>query len=303
MDASNERTGPAFGAGMTRAAAQGEMRRAFARIGLESAALDARLLTASALGVGSTALLADPDAPVSRDEAARLADHARRRLAREPVARIIGQAEFWGLPFRLSPETLAPRPDTETVVEAALAAFGAGEMPRTILDLGTGSGCILVALLSEVPDAFGVGLDRSPGALATARGNARRNGVGDRAGFAASNWAEALDGRFGLIVSNPPYIRAADIQTLEPEVSRFDPLAALDGGRDGLDAYRAILRQAGRLLAPGGRIVLELGFDQADPVAAIADERCLAVEAIREDLGGHRRAVTLRPRPDLVSGG
>ncbi len=303
MDGDGERDRSALQAGVTRAAAQAALRRTLVEAGIDSAALDARLLTGAALRVASASLLAYPNAPVDADEAACLAEYTRRRLAREPVARIVGKAEFWGLPFRLSPETLVPRPDTETLVEAALEMSPAGEVPLRILDLGTGSGCILVALLSEWRDAFGIGLDRSLDALATARGNAQMNGVGDRAAFVASDWAAAIAGRFGLIVSNPPYIRAGDIAALEPEVTRFDPLAALDGGWGGLDAYRAILSQAGRVLAPGGRIVLELGHDQADAVADIAAGHGLVVMAIRNDLAGHRRAITLAAAQGLVSGG
>ena len=294
----------AIEAGTTRAAAQAELRRAFAEAGIDSAALDARLLTAAALDVGSTSLLADPQLPLGEEGSARLVDLAARRLAREPVARILGRAEFWGLPFALSPETLAPRPDTETIVEAALDAAGKRRGARErILDLGTGSGCILIALLSELKDGCGVGVDRSPGALMAARRNAEMNGVADRAAFVASDWASAIEGRFSLIVSNPPYIRAADILTLDPEVSHFDPARALDGGKSGLDAYRAILDDAGRLLERDGRIVLELGHDQVESVAVLAEERGFAVEAIRRDLGGHQRAMTLFAGPALVSRG
>ncbi|MGA0595844.1 peptide chain release factor N(5)-glutamine methyltransferase [Enterovirga sp. CN4-39] len=293
----------AIEAGTTRAAAQAELRRALTEAGIDSAALDARLLTAAALGVGATSLLADPQLPLGEEGSARLADMAARRLAREPVARILGRAEFWGLPFSLSPETLAPRPDTETIVEAALDSARRRGRPGRILDLGTGSGCILVALLSELKDDFGIGLDRSPGALLTARRNAEMNGVADRAAFVASDWASAIEGRFALIVSNPPYIRAADILTLEPEVSHFDPARALDGGKSGLEAYRAILDDAGRLLERDGLIVLELGHDQAESVAVLAEERGFAVEAIRRDLGGHQRAMTLFAGPALVSRG
>ena len=303
MDAHDERAKDVFRAGLTRAAAQAELRRMLLEAGIESPGLDARLLTAAALDVSPTSLLANPDAPMDAAGAARLAELAGRRLAREPVARILGEAEFWGLPFRLSPGTLAPRPDTETIVEAALDAVGAMPQPQRILDLGTGSGCILVALLSERREAFGVGIDRSADALATARGNAHLNGVGDRAAFVASDWAAAIDGRFGLVVSNPPYIRAGEIPSLQPEVSGFDPMAALDGGRDGLDAYRAILSQVGYVLAPAARIVLELGHDQADAVAAIAGGHGFDVVAVRTDLGGHRRAITLAAGEGLVSRG
>lgn len=286
--------------GPTRRSAQAELRRAFSAAGIGSPALDARLLVAAALGTGPTSLIANPDAPLGPGEAERLGSFAARRLAREPVARILGETEFWSMPFRLSPDTLAPRPDTETVVEAALDAARSTGVPPTLLDLGTGSGCILVALLSELSAAFGVGIDRSPGALATARINADMNGVGGRALFSAGDWGASLDGRFGLIVSNPPYIRAGDIPLLDPEVARFDPAAALDGGPDGLDAYRAILADAARLLAPAGRVVLELGHDQADAVRALAEAEGYRVGAVTTDLGGHRRAIVLGPGRNLV---
>jgi release factor glutamine methyltransferase len=279
--------------GTSRVAAQAELRRVFLEVGIESAALDARLLAAEALQVSPTSLLASPDLPIGEDGAMRLTSHARRRLAREPVARILGQAEFWGLPFHLSPETLAPRPDTETIVEAAMKSVWGSIGPARILDLGTGSGCILLALLFEFENAFGLGIDRSPGALVTARQNAEMNGFGERAAFVASTWADAIEGGFDLIASNPPYIRAAEIPSLEPEVSRFDPRGALDGGSDGLDAYRAILGQADRLLAPHGRLILELGHDQAESVRALAASQDLIVEAVQHDLSGHARAIVL----------
>lgn len=279
--------------GSTRAAALATLRAAFRAAGIGSDALDARLLLTVALEADATTLLANPDVPLRAGEAERLAALASRRLAREPVTRILGEAEFWGLPFRLSPETLVPRPDTEAVVEAALDAVRTSGRAHSILDLGTGSGCILVALLSELPDGWGIGIDRAPRALATATANAAANGVAPRAAFVAADWTSSLSGRFGLIVSNPPYIRAGEIPLLAPEVARFDPLAALDGGDDGLDAYRAILSDAARLLTPGGRVVLELGHDQADSVGGIADDNGFVVHEIRADLGGHRRALVL----------
>jgi release factor glutamine methyltransferase len=208
------------------------------------------------------------------------------------------------LPFRLSPETLVPRPDTETVVEAALASAADRNGALRILDLGTGSGCILVALLSELPNAFGLGVDRSPGALATARHNARANGAGPRSGFAASDWGAALNGGFDLIVSNPPYIREPDIAALDPEVSHFDPILALHGGLDGLAAYRIILADSGRLLRRDGVVVLEVGYDQAEEVAALATASGFSRVQVRRDLSGHPRAVTLSRKSDgVVFGG
>jgi release factor glutamine methyltransferase len=214
------------------------------------------------------------------------------------VARIIGAWEFWGLPFALGPDTLVPRPDTESVVEAALRLFPERDRPLRLIDLGTGSGCILVALLHERANAFGIGLDRAQGALAVARRNAEANGVGDRAAFLCGSWLEALTGPFDLIVSNPPYIAASVIATLQPEVRLHDPRAALDGGEEGLDAYRAILSgvaQRPGLLSAGGALVLEIGYDQAPALTRLAQTAGFAEAQVGRDLAGNDRVVTLRP--------
>lgn len=282
-------------AGMSRRDAVAALRRAFAAAGLETPSLDARLLGVDALRIGATALVTGPEVALSADEAARLASFGLRRLAREPVARILGRAEFWSLPFRLSPDTLVPRPDTETVVEAALELVPDRSAAIRVLDLGTGSGCLLVALLHELPRAWGLGLDRSAAALATARANAARNGVADRAAFAAGDWAAALAGRFDLVVSNPPYIASAVIDGLDPEVARHDPVRALDGGPDGLDAYRAILAGAPALLAPDGRLVVEIGHDQHEAVVRLVGAAGLRVGRSAQDLGGHVRALSVHP--------
>ncbi len=218
-----------------------------------------------------------------------LAALVARRAAREPLARIVGRREFWSREFALSPETFDPRPDSETVVEAALAARPAF---RHALDLGTGSGCLLAALLVERPEAWGLAIDRSPGACRTARRNLR----GLRAMVAAGDWARAVSGRFDLVVCNPPYIPSAVIAGLMPEVRDHDPALALDGGADGLDAYRAVLGDLPRLLAPGGAAVLELGLGQAEAVAALAETGGLQVERIHPDLAGIPRAMVLRTR-------
>jgi release factor glutamine methyltransferase len=279
----------------TRAEALSLLRRAFAEGGLDTPDLDARILMAEALGIEASGLALRPRETLGALGAERLRGYAARRVAHEPVARILSHQEFWGLPFELSPETLVPRPETETVVEAALAGIGR-DAPARILDLGTGSGCLLVALLHELTDASGVGVDRSPAALATARENARRNGVGDRAGFAASDWGAALAGKkFELVVSNPPYVATATIAGLAPEVRDHDPQEALDGGPDGLAAYRSIFSDAGRLLAPGGRLVVEIGFDQEPGVRALAAAAGLAVQRVAKDLGGRPRAVVMAP--------
>lgn len=286
----------ALGAGSTRGEAFALLRRAFADARLDTPELDARILAAEALGVGAGALALRPEEPVGAAGAERLRSFGERRLAREPVARILGLAEFWGLPFALSSETLVPRPDTETVVDAALAGIADRHAPLRLLDLGTGTGCLLVALLHELPNAHGIGLDRSGDALATARANAGRNGVIDRAAFVAGDWGAPLAGRFEIIASNPPYIPSATLPTLAPEVRAHDPAAALDGGPDGLDAYRSILAEAGRLLAPAGRLVVEIGFDQEAGVRGLAHAAGLDVSGVARDLGGRPRAASMRRR-------
>ncbi len=288
------RAGWRIGAGSTRGRALATLRQAFAEAGLDTPALDSRLLGAAALGIEGSAFLTAPDLLLTGPEAERLEAFARRRIAREPVARILGAAEFWGLLLRLSPETLIPRPDTETVVSAALARIPDRLRPRRVLDLGTGSGCLLVALLHEIPGAFGIGIDRAEGAGRTARSNAEANGTLARAAFALSDWAAAIGGSFDLIVSNPPYIASREVAGLDPEVARHDPAAALDGGPDGLAALRHVLADAALLLAPGGLALVEIGFDQAEGGTALSRAAGLAVEAVERDLGGRPRVLVLR---------
>jgi release factor glutamine methyltransferase len=260
---------------------------------IDSPDLDARILVGHALNLDHAALAAAATRSLNADEETTLAALAKRRIAGEPVARIVGQKEFWSLPLRIDAATLVPRPETETVVEAALAAIdrrGARARPLRIADLGTGSGAIILALLSELPNARGIGTDASSRALLVARDNARRLGL-TRASFVACNMAAALRGPFDLIVSNPPYIAAADIATLAREVRDFDPHLALDGGLDGLDAYRAIAATAPALLVPGGTLVVELGIGQMEPVAALYAAAGLALSPPRPDLNGVPRAL------------
>ncbi|MEH2505383.1 release factor glutamine methyltransferase [Bradyrhizobium sp. AZCC 1578] len=262
---------------------------------IDSAALDARLLIGHALGLDLTGLIAAAQRQLTPDESTRLEEFARRRLAGEPVARIIGEKEFWGLPLRLSTATLVPRPDTETVVELALELLRAGgdlARPMRIADLGTGTGAILLALLSELPAAEGFGTDISEAALQTAAANAACAGLSERATFIACDYARGLSGSFDLIVSNPPYIRSADIERLSVEVRNHDPLAALDGGADGLDAYRALIPQAAGLLAPGAALVVEAGEGQSGPIQALMTSAGLMpATAPKADLAGIPRAV------------
>jgi len=278
----------------TRAQALKDLRRTLSEAGFETAALDARLLLLSVLNVSAMELITHPDVPLTQDEAARLDDFTRRRLAHEPVARIVGEREFWGLPFALSPETLVPRPDTETVVETVLDLLPDRQAPLLMADFGTGSGCLLVALLHELPQATGLGIDLSFGALETARRNAWANGVGPRSLFALSHWADGISGRFDLIVSNPPYIASSVIPTLDREVREHDPNLALDGGPDGLEPYRVLLRESRRLLVPGGLLAVEIGYDQAEELKSLAAANGLEIVRIAHDLSDNPRCVAMR---------
>ena len=234
--------------------------------------LKSRLLLAHALGRTQNDLIRDPGGVVDPTGFAAL---IARRVAHEPIALILGYREFWSLPFAVSRSTLIPRPESETLIEAALSAFADRPPPRRILDLGTGTGCLLLALLSEFTQAFGIGIDRSPDAVRLARTNANRLGLIDRSGFVVSDWTNSINGRFDLVVSNPPYIRRDDIPTLMPEVREYEPVRALDGGEDGYEAYRTIVPRLPDLLEPGGVAILELGEGQATYVSDIARDACL----------------------------
>jgi release factor glutamine methyltransferase len=287
----------------TRTASIGSARRALAAAlraaGLESPDLDARILMGHALGLDQASLAAAAERELSAREAQQIAALGERRLARESVAVIVGRKEFWGLPLRVSHATLVPRPDTETVVEAALGAIDAGGArthPLRIADIGTGTGCLLVALLSELPNASGVGVDVCPDAVAIARDNARALGLAQRSQFVCGNFTDSLTGRFDLIVSNPPYVATHELARLTPEV-RHEPTLALDGGVDGLAAYRVIAADAPRVLAPGGAIVLEVGVNQAAPVASLLAKGGLAPQEPKFDLAGVPRAIVAFAQP------
>ena len=282
-------------AGMTIAA----VRRRFADVlraeSFDTPDLDARVLVAHALQLDHAGLIRDSGRALSSDEVDVIAALAARRLKREPVARITGTKEFWSLPFSINAATLVPRPETETVVEAALKAIdGSGGRNRTlrVLDIGTGSGALLLALLTELPNATGIGTDLSIDALAVARGNALRLGLAQRAGFVACDTVSALRGPFHLVVTNPPYVESEAIAGLAPGVRDYEPRLALDGGPDGLDAYRAIANQVLRILAPQGHFVAEFGAGQSVPVEAILRERGLAPASISRDISGVLRALT-----------
>ena len=276
------------------AEAQREVSSRLAPAGVPEPRREARLLVAAATGLSQAALIADPERPLSQSEAGRLAELARRRAAREPLSRILGWREFWSLRFALEPETLDPRPDSETLIEAALDWFGAGRSrPLKLLDLGTGTGCLLLALLSELPAAEGLGIDASAGAVAAARRNAESLGLGPRARFETGIWGEGIKERFDVVLCNPPYVPAAEIARLEPEVARFDPWLALSGGADGLDSYRALARQLPGLLATDGRAFVEIGLGQASSAGALFEAGGLAVLASRSDLAAVPRCLVL----------
>jgi release factor glutamine methyltransferase len=260
--------------------------------GIERPRLEARLLLAHALGVTPEALVREPEAILDARVYERL---VQRRAAREPLAHVLGEREFWSLRFAVSSATLIPRPETETLVEAALEAHPDRSRVRTVLDLGTGTGCLLLATLSEFGGAFGVGVDLAPAALALASRNAQTLGLADRAAFLCADWAAPLAGPFDLILSNPPYVATSAIEGLAPEVASFEPRRALDGGMDGLDAYRRIIPTLPRLLKPRGVAVLELGIGQAEQVSDLARRAGLAT-SVRPDLAGIPRALVVSER-------
>jgi release factor glutamine methyltransferase len=265
----------------------------FRRHGLDSPELNARVLIGHALGLDHAALAARADQPLSPEQQSTIAELARRRLGREPVARITGMKEFWSLPLHVTGATLVPRPETETVVTAALAALdkrGPRSRAWRIADIGTGSGAIMLALLTELPNAVAVATDISAAAIAVARDNASRLQV-SRVAYVVCDMASALSGPFDLIVSNPPYIATADLDRLTPEVRLFDPRVALDGGADGLHWHRALAQTAAPLLARNGVLVVELGKDQAEPVGALIAAAGLAPAAPQPDLSGGPRAL------------
>lgn len=262
--------------------------------GIEGAALDARRLVSGLLGLSPAELMTRGRHPVSGADIARIRDAVRRRVAREPVYRILGEREFSGLTLKLSKETLEPRPDTETLVDCLIPhvrRISAQKGRCRIIDLGTGTGAICLALLASVLDARGLGTDISEDALATAQENAERNGLAERFDTLRSSWFGAVEGRFDVIVSNPPYIRSNVVDKLEPEVRFHDPAAALDGGDDGLDAYHAIALHAGRHLEAGGVIGLEIGFDQKQAVTALFVARGFCLLESAKDLGGNDRVL------------
>lgn len=272
-----------------------EGRRILEQAGLPDAALDARFLLEEVCGTNLQTLLVFPEKKVTEEEVNQYRAFVQRRKDREPTAMILGEWDFMGLTFRLNKSTLIPEQDTEVLVETALEELkrrGSGEAPLRILDLCTGSGCILLSLLHELRNAGGLGTDLSEEALEAARENAVRLGLQERAAFRQGDlWEPVGDERFDLIVSNPPYVPTDVIPTLEPEVRCGEPYAALDGGEDGLVFYRRILKEAAGHLKPSGIIIVESGFDEAAQIAALMqDQKLLGIRTVK-DYGGLDRVV------------
>jgi len=286
----------------TRASARATLASRLRALGFENPKREATLLLVSVCAAGAVDLVAAPDAPLG-PAAVELDERLARRLAGEPLSRILGRREFWGLSLAISPDALDPRPETETIVEAALVEFAARRRePLALLDLGVGSGALLCALLSEFPAARGIGVDVSEGAANVARANVEALGLTNRAEIRLGDWGAGLDGPFDLVVANPPYVRSGEIADLPREVRDHDPRLALDGGEDGLDAYRALLPQIARLLAPEGWFFLEVGAGQAEAVEQITAEAGFVDLAAFCDLAGIARVVGGRLREGAMRG-
>ena len=268
-----------------------EIRADLASAGIDNPRLDSRLIVGAAAGASIEQMIARPEATVDTVSAAFARALAERRAEGAPIAYLLGAKEFWSLDFLVTGATLVPRPDSETLVEAALARCTDWSRAWRVADLGTGSGCLLLAFLSERPNATGVGVDASFDALSVARANAHAHRFDARTRFVCADWTGALAGPFDLVFANPPYIPSEDIPLLAREVRDYEPFEALDGGPDGLDHYRAILADLPRILAPGGVVVFEVGQGQALSVAELCEAAGLTVETIRRDLGGVSRCV------------
>ncbi|MFT5440313.1 MAG: release factor glutamine methyltransferase [Alphaproteobacteria bacterium] len=279
-----------------------EVSRLLRTVDIENAAGEARLLVAHATGLTRTDLLAHQDKEIIPEAVASLAALVQRRMAHEPMSHLLGRRGFWTLEFEVGPVVLDPRPDSETLVEAALDLFPNTQAAISVLDLGTGSGCLLLSVLAERAAAWGVGVDVSPDALAVAARNATDAELEGRARFVCSDWGRAIEGPFDLILCNPPYIQSGAIEGLAPEVAKFEPHLALDGGVSGYDAYGAIGPEIARLLRSDGAAVVEAGAGQMPEIARLFSKSGLALQEVRSDLGGIGRAGIFRPGPPLTSG-
>ncbi|HJQ60478.1 MAG TPA: peptide chain release factor N(5)-glutamine methyltransferase [Vineibacter sp.] len=262
--------------------------------GIAEGRLEARLMFGEATDWSLEKIVAERDAAVPSDVVARIERLAARRLAREPMSHILGWREFWSLRFKITADVLTPRPDSETLVAAVLEAIPDRSARLRLLDLGVGSGCLLLALLHELPNATGVGVDRSARALVVARQNARSLGLAERAELRAGDWGEGVEEVFDVVVSNPPYVPSDDIETLDPEVSEHEPWLALDGGADGLDCYRRLVGELGYLVRPGGLVALEVGKGQSQTVSRLVRAAGFRALSIHNDLAGIARVVLAR---------
>ena len=278
--------------GVTIERALADAERALRAAGVDRPRLDARLMLMAASGLGLEKLIGAPRGGLTDDAVSRFREMAARRVDRAPLAHILGRREFWSLDLLVTPDTLVPRPDSETVVEAALSLFDDRSRRWRVLDLGTGTGCLLLAILTELPNARGLGVDASEAALSVARANAERLGLAARAAFALGDWTAPHGETFDLVVANPPYIPDGDIDMLAPEISRHEPRLALSGGKDGLDAYRLIVRRLGGQVASGGKGVFEVGAGAAEAVEQILVQAGFSPHFRYRDLSGIERAVT-----------
>lgn len=289
MSATSEAPSPV---GPVLCAAQSKLRAA----GIQSPRLEARVLLAHVLGTEAGRLIGG-GATVPPDALLHFSSLLARRIGREPLGHLTETVEFWSLRFEVGPDVLLPRHDSETLLEAALAEIGPRDRIRTVLDLGTGSGCLLIAALHELPGARGLGVDRNWAALAVARRNAERLLPDGRAGFVLGDWSTPIGRTVDLVLCNPPYIEERTIDSLAPEVAQFEPRDALSGGLDGLDEYRRIFGSLCGCLRPEALIVLELGLGQLEPVASIAASHGFGMRGVRRDLGGIERALILDAPP------
>ena len=269
-----------------------ETRNALREHGIHNADIEAREFIKYVIDIADIDIIIRSDQPVYSEKVKQLREGLQRRLQGEPVSRIFGEREFWSLPFKVTPDVLDPRPDTETIVDAAIRHF-IGNPPEQVLDLGTGSGCLIVSLMTEWPLSHGHAVDISGKALLVASENARTHGVDDRITFVTSDWGESVNGYFDLIVSNPPYISNREIANLPPEVKNYDPILALEGGEDGLDCYRKIILAVKKLLKLNGICLLEVGYDQAEKVSRLVEDSGLFVRGVHPDMAGIPRVVEI----------
>lgn len=284
------------GADITYGQLLAQARQKLQEAGIDSAALDARILLLHAAGITPEKLISNSHDPVGTDIQDTLAGYVKRRIGYEPVSRILGKREFWSMDFMLSPGTLDPRPDSETVVEAIVEwadKTGRRDAPLNIIDLGTGTGCLLLAALSELPNATGVGIDISSDSIMTADGNARELGFSERSDFRNQSWDSLETQYFDVVISNPPYIPETDSESLAPEVARFDPEDALYGGVDGLENYRKIARLLKNILSRNGAAFFEVGIGQFKDVQQIFEQEGFLPGGVKRDLAGVERCVRI----------